>query len=68
MEYRFSLKTARAYADLILTQVSDRLGVAVSTLRSWEMGKTEPKPSTIDKMAEMYGVDPADIFLPNKTT
>lgn len=68
MEYRFSLKAARAYADLTLSEASEQLGVAISTLRSWECGKTEPKVSTIEKMAELYGVRASDIFLTNRAT
>lgn len=68
MEYRFSLKAARAYAGMTMSEASERLGVAVSTLQSWEKGKTEPKPSTIEKIAELYGVRAADIFLSTTAT
>lgn len=67
MEYRFSLRAARAYADLTMQEAADQLGVNPGTIQSWEKGKTEPKPSTLAQMAELYGVRVEDIFL-NKTS
>lgn len=68
MEYRFSLKTARVYANLTLQEAAKKLGVNYSTLCNWENGRTEPKASTLMSMAQLYGVRYEDIFLPSKAT
>lgn len=68
MEYRFSLRAARAYAGLSLHEACEKVGVAYPTLQGWEAGKTEPKPSMIEKLGNLYGVDPKDIFLIKKST
>lgn len=68
MEYRFSLRAARAYAGLSLHEASQKVGVSYPTLQGWEAGKVEPRPSMIEKLGELYGVDPKDIFLYKKST
>lgn len=68
MEYRFSLRAARAYAGLSLHEASEKLGVSYPTLQGWESGRVEPKPSKIEEMATLYGVEAKDIFLQQKTT
>lgn len=68
MEYRFSLKTARAYADMTLQEAAEKLGISYSTLRNWEIGKTEPKASMVSQLAALYGVKAEDLFLPIKST
>ena len=67
MEYRFSLKAARAYADLTIQEAAKQLGINYCTLSNWERGKTEPKASVIKDMAQLYGVRLEDIFLPSKS-
>lgn len=68
MDYRFSLRSARAYADMTLQEAAEKLGVSYSTLRNWEMGKTEPKASVISQLSALYGVRAEDLFLPTKST
>lgn len=53
---KITLKAARVNAHLTQTEAADKIGVAVSTLRNWEAGKTFPNKPKIDKLCEVYGV------------
>ena len=51
-----TLKAARVNAGFTQVEVAEKLGVAPSTLRNWEMGITFPKQPAIEKMCELYNV------------
>lgn len=53
---KISLKAARVNAQLSQQEAADRIGVAVSTLRNWETGKTYPKQPQIEKLCDVYGI------------
>lgn len=53
---KISLKAARVNANLSQQDAAVRIGVAVSTLRNWEAGKTYPTKPKIDKLCEVYGI------------
>ena len=53
---KISLKAARVNAKLSQQEAADMIGVAVSTLRNWESGKTFPNQPKIEKMCEIYGI------------
>lgn len=53
---KISLKAARVNAKLSQQAAADLIGVAVSTLRNWETGKTFPTKPKIDKICEVYGI------------
>lgn len=53
---KISLKAARVNARLSQQEAADRIGVAVSTLRNWEAGKTYPKQPQIEKLCDVYGI------------
>jgi len=53
---KISLKAARVNANLSQQDAADRIGVAVSTLRNWEAGKTYPTKPKIDRLCEVYGI------------
>lgn len=44
--------------------VSRQTGIPYSTLQSYEDGSREPPTSVKQKLADYYGVDPKEIFLP----
>lgn len=67
MGYRFTLRAARAYSDLSLQEAAEKLGVSYSTLRNWEIGKTEPKATQLHQMSELYGIRTEDFFLSSKS-
>lgn len=58
---KISLKAARVNANLSQQVAADRIGVAVSTLRNWESGKTFPNQPKIEKICEVYGI-PFDVL------
>lgn len=54
---KITLKAARVNACLSQGQAAEKIGVAVSTLRNWEAGKTYPTKPKIDKLCAVYGID-----------
>lgn len=66
---QISLKAARVNAGLTQKEAADRLGVDVSTVISWENGKTSPKAVQLQRLCEVYGVDSVDfLFLQQKSS
>lgn len=53
---KITLKAARVNAGLSQSDAAKRIGVAASTLRNWEAGKTFPTQPKIEKMCEIYGI------------
>lgn len=58
---KITLRAARVNARLSQQEAAHRLGVAVSTLRNWEAGKTFPTQPKIEKLCEVYGI-PFDVL------
>lgn len=56
-------RVARVRAGLTQTQVASRLGVRPATVVAWEQG-TQPQPATLERIAELYGVDAAELRQP----
>lgn len=59
---QITLKAARVNANLSQTDAAEKLGVAASTLRNWECGKTYPKQYQIVKICVLYGIHFDNIF------
>lgn len=53
---KITLKAARVNAGYSQTEAAKKIGVASSTLRNWENGKTFPTQPKIEKMCEIYGI------------
>ena len=60
---KITLKAARVNASLSQIEAAEKIGVAASTLRNWEAGKTFPTKPKIDKICEVYGIDFDVLFL-----
>lgn len=58
---KITLKAARVNANLSQQEAARLIGVAASTLRNWEAGKTFPNQPKIEKMCEVYGI-PFDVL------
>ena len=58
---KITLKAARGNANLSQQEAARRIGVAASTLRNWEAGKTFPNQPKIEKMCEVYDI-PFDVL------
>jgi transcriptional regulator with XRE-family HTH domain len=54
-----SLKAARSRADLTLSELAEKSGVAVDTISGIERGLRVPQARTLNKLARALGVDPA---------
>lgn len=55
-DYDFTLKGARANADLSLKDAAKKIGVTPATLRNWERGNSYPDVTKIKKIEEVYGI------------
>ena len=53
---KITLASARVNAGFTQAEVAKEIGVAISTLRNWETGKTFPKQPAIEKMCALYGI------------
>ena len=56
-----ALRQIRLRAGLSLEQAAWRMGVTASAIRQWETGKTRPKPQSQRKIAQAYGLEPAEL-------
>lgn len=54
--YKVSLEAARVNAGLSRLEASSRIGVSVTTLASYETGKTAPTLPTLKTMCQVYAV------------
>lgn len=63
---KITLSAARKNIGLTQIDAAKRLGIATSTLRSWEQGNTYPGQPDIEKICELYNLKYDYInFLPN---
>ena len=63
-----TIKAARINAGYTQKEASKKLGIATTTLSSYENGDTFPKEPVIKKLEELYGVTYNQlIFLPCKS-
>lgn len=53
---KITLKAARVNANLSRAEAAAKIGVAVSTLKNWENGKTFPNQPKIQRLCEVYGI------------
>ena len=56
------LKDIRGEKHLSQKDVSEKLGVAVSTYANWEQGRTEPSITDIYKLIEVLNIDAGELF------
>lgn len=52
----------RKASKLNQQDLADKMAVSRNSITNWETGKSEPKASDIQKMAEVLGVSPNDFF------
>lgn len=64
---RITLAAARVNAGLLQRDVSQRLGISVPTLVSWEAGKTVPTVDKAQDLASLYGVHLDDLIFCRET-
>ena len=56
------LKTARERKGLTQRQMAARVGVTQPTIQVWESGEHAPRARLLRKVAEAYGLKPADLI------
>jgi len=61
---RISLKAARVNVEMNQSDMAKAVGVDISTICSWETGKTEPSASQLRKISEVTGIPMEFISLP----
>lgn len=59
---QITLKAARVNVGLTQAAVAEKLDISISTVKSWEKGKTFPKQPQIEQLCEIYGVAYDNIF------
>lgn len=60
-QIRLTLAAARVNADLTQKEAAKKLGISVTSLRSYEVGTRSPNWKTVQKMVDIYGV-PVECF------
>lgn len=60
-------KRFRLYAGLSRTELADQAGVARDSIRRFEVGEFQPKPSVALKIARVLNVPIEDLYTPEKT-
>ena len=69
MEIGKNIRRFREQCDMTQAEVAKRLGVSPTAVSWWESGRTEPKIGTVEKLAELFGVEKSDVLgLPKKPT
>lgn len=63
---RISIKGARVERSLTQAQAAAKMGVTKETIGNWERGITAPTVPQLIELCKIYGVEMADIFLPDK--
>lgn len=63
-QFKISLEAARVNAGFNQKEAAKRLDVDVSTLRSWEKGKTSPTWKKLNEIEILYKINKDYIFLP----
>ena len=69
MDIGKNIKRYREEQQMTQAEVAKRLGVSATAVSWWESGRTEPKIGTVEKLAELFGVEKTDILgIPKKPT
>lgn len=62
-DYKITLRAARVNAGLTQKQVAQSVNVCIDTVRSWEIGKSEPSASKFKALCDLYNCPEDFIFL-----
>lgn len=56
-----SLRDLRLNKGLFQQALAEAIGVSVATVSRWELGEGSPEAPTILKLAEFFGIEPAEL-------
>lgn len=65
---QISLKAARVNANMTQKQAAKEIGVDVTTIISWETGKTSPKATQLGALCQIYKTPIDCVFLRGKSS
>lgn len=57
-------KIIRKRAGMTAQEVATKIGVSISTVFSWESGKTSPDSTNVIQLARLYGCTADDLIKP----
>ena len=60
------MKAARSRADLTLSELAEKSGVAIDTISGIERGVRVPQARTLHKLAQALSVDPRELISEQK--
>lgn len=60
---RISIAACRVNARMKQREFAEKLGVSISTVTNWELGKTEPDLSQLRTISEISGIPMDFIFV-----
>jgi len=60
------LKELREGAGLSKVDLAEKLGVSDNQIRRWESGTARPRPEKEDLLAEIFQINPIDLYLPKE--
>lgn len=58
------LKQLREGAGLSKVDLAEKLGVSDNQIRRWESGTARPRPEKEDLLAEIFQINPIDLYIP----
>lgn len=62
------LKQLRESAGLLKVDLAEKLGVSDNQIRRWETGAARPRPEKEDLLAEIFQINPIDLYTPTEAT
>ena len=62
MGFAKKLKTLRELADMSQKELSERIGISTVMISQYENGKKMPARTTLNKIAEVFGVTTSDLL------
>lgn len=66
-DVKITLEAARVMAGYTQAEAARQLGVAPSTLASWESNSTKLSYLEANRLAKLYGIEPDLLFLVKET-
>ncbi len=61
------IKRLRLDNNLTQEDFAEKIGLSVQGFRMIEIGKSQPQPSTMNTICDVFNISPIDLFLPDTT-
>ena len=66
-EIKITLAAARVNAGLTQAEAAEKSGIKIDTIKNAELGKTDPRWSTVVALADLYGIPINHIIISKKS-